>query len=49
MPEVDYLVIAVRSEYRNSRDFEKVCAFINSLYASDRMVLPLQGLLVIGY
>lgn len=49
MPNVDYLVIAVRSDYRGSNDFEKVCAFIESLYASDRLRLPLEGLLILGY
>ena len=29
MPDVDYLVIAVRSEYRDSNDFDKVRAFID--------------------
>ena len=49
MPDVDYLVIAVRSDYRRSKDFERVCTFIDSLYASDRLRLPLKGLMVIGY
>jgi hypothetical protein len=49
MPGVLYLVIAVRSDYRRSKDFEKVCAFIDSLYASDRLRLPLEGLLIVGY
>lgn len=49
MPEVDYLVIAVRSDYRGHNDLERVCAFLDSLIASDRLRLPLLGVLVVGY
>jgi hypothetical protein len=49
MPSVSYLVIAVRSDYRGQNDFEKVCSYLDSLYASDRLRLPLEGLLVVGY
>jgi len=49
MPSVDYLVLAVRSTYRTSKDFGTVCSFLDSLYASDRLVLPLDGVLVVGY
>ena len=47
--DVNYLVIAVRNEYRNSRDFEKVITFFNTLYTSNRLQLPLKGVLIIGY
>jgi hypothetical protein len=49
MQDVDYLVIAVRVEYRKSKDFDKVCQFMETLYASNRLQLPLKGVLVIGY
>jgi hypothetical protein len=49
MPTVEYLVICVRSDYRGTNDFEKVCNFLDTLYASDRFRLPLAGVLVIGY
>lgn len=49
MPSVDFLVVAVRSDYRGTNDLEKVCAFLDSLYASDRLKLPLSGVLVVGY
>ena len=49
MQGVDYLVIAIRNKYRTSSDFEKVLIFFDSLYASDRLKLPLKGILVIGY
>ena len=49
MHEVDYLVIAVRNVYLNKKDFEKVIAFFDTLYASNRIALPLQGILIVGY
>ena len=49
MSDVDYLVIAVRNIYRKNQDFEKVISFFNTLYASGRLILPLKGILIIGY
>jgi hypothetical protein len=49
MHEVDYLAIAVRNLYRKSHDFEKVQTFFETLYASQRLALPLKGVLIIGY
>lgn len=58
MQDVDYLVIAIRNEYktklkntteRTNYDFEEVCKFFDALYASDRLKLPLVGILIIGY
>ena len=49
MSDVDKLCIAVRNEYRESNDFAKVCTFFDSLYASGRLGIPLDGLLIIGY
>jgi hypothetical protein len=49
MHGVTTLAIAVRNQYRGNRDFERVCLFFDTLYASDRLQLPLKGLLVIGY
>jgi len=49
MHDVDYLTIAVRNIYRNSKDFEKVISFLDTLYASSRLSLPLKGILIIGY
>ena len=49
MHDVDYLVIAVRSIYRTQKDFETVINFLNTLYTSDRLKLPLKGILIIGY
>lgn len=49
MRDVDYCGIAVRNRYIDSNDFENVAAFFETLYASNRMRLPLKGLLLIGY
>lgn len=49
MHEVNYLAIAVRNKYRNNRDYEKVQTFFETLYASQRLQLPLKGILIIGY
>lgn len=49
MNNVYYLVIAIRNRYRTSNDFEKVNSFIETLYASNRLTLPLKGILIIGY
>lgn len=46
---VDYLVIAVRNDYRGGNDFEKVYTFLETMYISGRIVLPLKGILLIGY
>jgi hypothetical protein len=49
MQDVDYLVIAVRNIYRTSKDFDKVITFLDALYVSNRLILPLKGILIIGY
>jgi hypothetical protein len=49
MHEVDFLVIAVRNTYSKNKDFQSVITFFNTLYASERLVLPLKGVLIIGY
>ena len=49
MQDVDYAVIAIRQDYRGSDDFGKVVTFIETIYASNRLILPLKGLLIIGY
>lgn len=49
MQDVDFLVIAVRNTYLNKLDFEEVVNFFQTLYASNRVVLPLKGILIIGY
>lgn len=49
MYNVEYLIIAVRNVYRESKDFEKVTTFFDTLYVSRRLQLPFKGVLIIGY
>ena len=49
MHDVLDLAIAVRNKYRGSDDFGKVENFLETLYVSGRLQLPLKGILLIGY
>ncbi len=49
MQEAKHLVIAVRNDYRGGRDFEKVLSFMETLYASARLILPLESVTIVGY
>lgn len=49
MVNTEYLCIAVRQTYRNNPDYQRVCDFFKSLYVSNRLVIPLKGILIIGY
>lgn len=49
MFDVEYLVIAVRNKYRSHYDFKRVYTFLETLYISNRLQLPLKGILLIGY
>jgi len=49
MHNVDYLIIAIRNVYAKRKDFEVVITFFDTLYASNRIELPLKGILIIGY
>ncbi len=49
MNDAEYLVIAVRNIYRSSSDFDKIEQFFDTLYQSERLHLPLLGVLLIGY
>ncbi|HQU91081.1 MAG TPA: hypothetical protein PLK77_02225 [Pyrinomonadaceae bacterium] len=49
MFEVEYLVIAVRNDYRGKDDFKQIHTFLETLYVSNRLQLPLKGILLVGY
>lgn len=49
MFEVEYLVLAVRNTYRTHDDFVRCHTFLETLYISNRLQLPLKGILLIGY
>ncbi len=46
---VEYLVLAVRNNYRGHDDFKKIYTFLETLYISNRLHLPLKGVLLVGY
>lgn len=49
MHGVDYLALAVRNDYRGHDDFKKIHTFLETLYISSRLNLPLKGVILIGY
>ena len=49
MYDVEYLIITVRNKYKRTPDFEKINAFMETLYISNRLKLPLEGVLILGY
>jgi hypothetical protein len=49
MQKVRYLGIAVRQTYNGNKDYEVVRRFFDTLYASQRLKLPLDGVLIVGY
>lgn len=57
MFDVEYLVLAVLNEYHFnnrsgngvSRDYFEVKTFLETMYVSNRLRLPLKGILLIGY
>lgn len=52
MEDANYLLIAVRNSNpttNGQNDFETVCRTLDAIYASGRLVLPLKGILIIGY
>lgn len=46
---VEYLVLAVRNDYRSKDNFLTIYKFLEILYLSNRIILPLTGILLIGY
>ncbi len=49
MHGVEFLILAVRNYYNRSDDFKKIHTFLETLYISNRLVLPLKGIILIGY
>ena len=49
MQGVDFLIIAVRNQYKNSNDFLKIFQYFETLYVDERFKLPLKGIVLIGY
>lgn len=49
MININKLCIAVRNIYQKHNDFDKVCTFFETLYSSEKFVVPLDAILIIGY
>ena len=49
MHNVEYLVLVVRNVYRKHKDFEIIYTFFETMYISNRLKLPLKGIMLIGY
>jgi len=49
MQEARHLAICIRQAYRGAKDYETVVKFFETLYASDRLRLPLASILILGY
>lgn len=49
MSGVEFLVLVVRNQYRRSKDFQKIHVFLETMFISGRIGLPLKGILLIGY
>lgn len=49
MCNVEYLILAVRNTYRSKPDYDNIRKFLETLYISGRIMLPLKGILLIGY
>lgn len=53
VPGVEYVVIVVLKIYKDSKGihphYDKIKKYFEALYASNRMTIPLKGVLLIGY
>ena len=49
MHGVEFLILAVRNDYRAGDGFGQVYTFLETLYISSRLALPLKGIILIGY
>ena len=49
MSGVEFLVLGVRRQYQGMENFKQVNVFLETLYISNRVHLPLKGILLIGY
>ena len=49
MHDVQYIAIVVRRIYNGDKNYDTVVRFLDALYASRRLQLPLEGVLAVGY
>jgi hypothetical protein len=49
MHNVEFLIIGVRNDYKGHDDFKTIHTFLETLYISNRLIIPLKGIVLIGY
>jgi len=49
MHNVEFLAVAVRKTYLGTKDYEKILDFMDTLYASGKLGIPLRGIMILGY
>ena len=49
MHNVEFLVIAVRNNYKGSDDFKTIYTFLELMYITNKLKIPLKRILLIGY
>ena len=46
---IDYLVLAVSNLYKESKDYEKIVSWLETIYTTNRIKFSLKGILLVGY
>ena len=49
MVNIDYLVLAVSNLYKESKDYEKIVSWLETIYTTNRIKFSLKGILLVGY
>ena len=49
MPNIEFLILAVRNDYRGNDNFKSIFTFLETLYINSRLKLPLKGIVLVGY
>ena len=49
MVDIDYLVLAVSNLYKESKDYEKIVSWLETIYTTNRIKFSLKGILLVGY
>lgn len=49
MHDDEYLAVTVRKTYLGTKDYAKILDFMDTLYASGKLGIPLRGIMIIGY
>jgi len=49
MQDVNFFCVAVRNKYLKRNDFKQVIKFFDALFASGKLSVPFEGILILGY